>query len=133
LLALKDAPVDLSDDYALRKAVQHFFAAEGAEWEVRVQLCTDLEQMPIEDASVVWPEDLSPFRAVARIRMEAQDSWNEDAGSTQDRLAFSPWNGVTAHRPLGSINRARKPVYAQSQRFRAEQNGLELAKSESNA
>jgi hypothetical protein len=29
-------------------------------WEQRVQLCTDLIRMPVEDASVEWDEHLSP-------------------------------------------------------------------------
>ncbi|WP_273499984.1 hypothetical protein [Paracoccus sphaerophysae] len=30
-------------------------------------------------------------------------------------LAFSPWNGVEGHRPLGSIMRIRRHVYQMSQ------------------
>ncbi len=35
-----------------------------------MQLCTDLDAMPVEDASVVWPEDKSPHVAVARITVK---------------------------------------------------------------
>ena len=34
---------------------------------------------------------------------------------------------MAAHRPLGSIMRVRKAVYAMSKRFRAERNGIEIA------
>ena len=98
-------------------------AHQGAEWEVRVQLLTNLERMPIEDASVAWPEDISPYRAVARIRVPAQPAWNEErAAQADDGLAFSPWHGLAAHQPLGSINRARRPTYAAISAFRAERN-----------
>lgn len=40
----------------------------GGTWELRVQLCVDIEKMPREDASVEWPQDLSPYVTVARPR-----------------------------------------------------------------
>ena len=116
LLALKDAPVDLHHHPdGLRTAVAQYFASEGGEWELRVQLCTDLESMPIEDATVEWPQDRSPFVPVARIRVPAQSAYDDEkAASMDDGLAFSPWHGLAAHRPLGSINRARRSAYDQS-------------------
>ncbi len=125
LAALKDQPLDLrGNPNALRQAAIDALTHEGGEWEVRVQLCTDLDRMPIEDASVAWPEDVSPYRAVARIRVEPQPAWSEQrAAQADDGLAFSPWHGLAAHQPLGSINRARKPAYKAMAEFRAEHNG----------
>jgi hypothetical protein len=121
LLALKNAHVDLADKpNGLRQAVVEHFAAHGGEWELRVQLCVDLEAMPIEDASVVWPETLSPFVPVARIRVPPQPAWNQVLSKEMDDgLAFSPWHGLAAHRPLGSINRARRLAYAGSANARS--------------
>lgn len=123
LSALKDAPVDLDGrPDGLRQAVVEFFAGHGADWELRVQLSTDLQAMPIEDASVVWPEDQSPYVAVARISVPAQNAWSPARVSfVNDRLAFNPWHGLQAHRPLGSIMRGRKRVYDQMSKMRAEQ------------
>ena len=39
-----------------------------------------------------------------------------------DGLSFSPWHGLAAHRPLGSIMRVRQAAYEQGKRFRAEHN-----------
>lgn len=116
LQALKDAPVDLKDKPdGLRAAVVDHFASQGAEWELRVQLCTDLEKMPIEDASVEWPQAESPFVAIARITVPPQPAWDETrTAELDDGLAFSPWHGVAAHRPLGSINRVRRTAYQAS-------------------
>jgi hypothetical protein len=124
LTALTDAQLDLNGKpNGLRDAIVEFFRANGAEWEVRAQLCTDLESMPIEDASVVWPEDESPYVAVARIAVDPQQAWSEARSTAvDDGLAFSPWHGLAAHRPLGSIMRARKPAYAMSSQFRASHN-----------
>ena len=124
LVALKDAKVDLHDKpNGLRGAVSDFFAGHGGEWELRVQLCTDLQAMPIEDASVEWPQERSPYVAVARITVAPQPSTSADAGqAADDRIAFSPWHGIAAHRPLGAIMRVRKAVYEASKSFRAANN-----------
>jgi len=129
LKALKDAPVDLKDKPdGLRDAVVDYFGAQGGDWELRIQLCTDLDKMPIEDASVEWPEDLSPYVAVARLRVAPQQAWSEDRAKKIDEgMQFNPWHALAAHRPLGSIMRVRKEVYAMSKRFRAERNGVEIA------
>ena len=125
LAALKDAPVDVGErDDALRAAVGEHFKDTGGEWEVQVQLCRDLDKMPVEDAAVEWPEDASPFVTVARLTVAAQPSWSLDNVAAIDTgLAFSPWHGLVAHRPLGGIMRARKPVYTALQSERSERSG----------
>ena len=88
--------------------------------------------MPIEDASVPWPEDLSPYIAVGRITAYPQLAWNEARSSAvDDGMAFSPWHGVAAHRPIGSIMRVRKAAYEMSAKFRAEHNGRQIAEPRS--
>ena len=112
LKALTGAKLDLSDPNALREAVKAHLAGNGGEWELRVQLCTDTEAMPIEDASVVWPEDKSPYLAVARLTVQAQDSWSaEGVRAIDEGLSFSPWHGLADHRPVGSVQRARRGTY----------------------
>ena len=41
-------------------------------------------------------------------------------------MSFSPWHGIVAHRPIGSIMRVRKMAYEMSAHFRAERNGKEM-------
>jgi hypothetical protein len=111
----------------IREAVVDFYHRNEAEWDLRVQLCTDLEAMPIEDASVPWPEDRSPYLAVARISVPRQVAWSEAKSATlDDRLAFNPWHGLSAHRPIGSIMRARKMAYRRSALARAQRNGCSI-------
>jgi len=109
---------------ALRDQVLNFFLANGGTWELRVQLCTDLATMPVEDASVPWPEDASPYLPVATITVPAQDSWTiEKIAAIDEALSFSPWHALAAHRPLGAVMRARKSAYKMSAEFRAAHNG----------
>lgn len=125
LAGLAGAPVDLDGKpNGLRDAVVAFFASHAATWEVRIQLCRDIDSMPLEDASVAWPEEDSPYLPVARITAPPQEGWSEALSrAVDDGMAFSPWHGVLAHRPLGSIMRVRKAAYAMSARFRFERTG----------
>lgn len=130
LTALKDKPLPeaLADDPdGLRGAVNAFFADGTAQWELRVQLNTDLEKMPIEDASVEWDQKESPYIAVARVRIGPQTGWSEERSrAIDDGLSFSPWHGLEAHRPLGGVMRARKEVYPPSARFRGGVSGCPM-------
>jgi hypothetical protein len=125
LTALVQAPLNVNGvPNGLRQAVVEFFRDNGGVWEVRAQLCTDLEKMPIENAAVVWPEELSPYRPIASITVKPQPAWNDArASAVDDGMSFSAWHGLAAHRPLGGIMRARKAAYEMARRFRAERNG----------
>ena len=125
MLLLKNAHLDLHNQpNGLRDAVLDFFSSHSAEWEVRLQLCTDINLMPIEDASAVWPEAVSAYLPVARITVPPQTAWSEARSAVvDDTYAFSPWHGLAAHRPLGAIMRLRKAAYEMSAQFRASQNG----------
>ncbi len=84
--------------------------------------------MPIEDASVQWPEDLSPYVSVARIVALPQPAWSEARRvAVDDGMAFSPWHSLAAHRPIGSIMRVRKAVYEMAAGFRSEHNAVKVA------
>ena len=107
----------------LREAVKAYFAASSGVWELRVQLCTDLETMPVEDSSKPWPEEQSPYVTVATLTAPPQDSWSvANVKAIDDGMAFSPWHGITAHQPLGSIMRLRKLAYQRSAAFRSQRN-----------
>ncbi len=124
MLLLKNAHLALHNQpHGLRNAVVDFFSSHSAEWEVRVQLCTDINKMPIEDAWAEWPEELSAYLPVARITAPPQCAWSEARSAVvDDTYAFSPWHGLAAHRPLGAIMRLRKAAYEMSAQLRASQN-----------
>ncbi len=125
--ALTGRPVDRrAGNSALRDLVAEFFAGHSAEYELRAQLCVDVDRMPIEDVSVRWPEELSPHRRVAVLHLPAQDPYSDARRRyADDVLSFSPWHAREAHRPLGSIMRSRRMAYAGSSNFRHTVNGVQ--------
>ncbi len=112
---------------SIRESIQRYFAALPAVWELRVQLATDIRAMPVEDSATEWPEDESPYVAVARVTATPQQSWSDELwAEIESGLAFNPWIGLAAHRPLGSIMRARKPAYAAAREYRGQANGIRI-------
>ena len=112
---------------ALRDEVDEVMIERGGAWELCVQLCTDLDKMPVEDPTVEWDAKASPFRPVATLTVAPQRGWENGVSHRhEDALFFSPWHGLAAHRPLGSINRARRETYDFSAQYRSETNGCPM-------
>ena len=125
LVAIRDDKLDVRQDPdAFRHAVVDFLRTHGAEFELRVQLCTDLDRMPVEDASKEWPEAESPYRAVARLVLPPQDAYGAARQAYMDDvMSFRPAHSLQAHRPLGSLMRARLRTYPSLSGFRHGRNG----------
>ncbi len=56
-------------------AMEHL-RRNATEFELRAQLCFDLETMPVGNASMAWPEDCSDYVAVTRTAVSAQDIYS---------------------------------------------------------
>jgi hypothetical protein len=120
--SLTGTPVPDTDS-ALRDLVVNFFRYNSAVYELGAQLLTDLKQMPVEDASIVWPETLSPQQPVGNLTFPAQDAYSPGRRVyADDVLSFNPWHCIEEHRPLGSIMRVRIKAYEMSSRFRHQMN-----------
>ena len=125
--ALEDAKVDIRDPDGLRTATIGYLRANDAEFEVRVQLCTDLHKMPVENANTEWSEHHSPYVAVARLRLPRQEAYSPArVAYVDDALSFCVSHSLAAHRPLGSIQRARMACYPAMSKARREANGRPL-------
>jgi hypothetical protein len=126
VIGLRDRPVppDAGGD-AQRDMVVDFFHSSSAEYEVRAQLCTDPDEMPIEDATKAWSESDSPYVGVAKITFPVQNADSpERRVFADDVLSFNSWRSLAEHRPLGSINRLKNEVYEASSVFRHEKNNV---------
>ncbi len=119
LQALAGKEMDVSEPGAYRDMVVDFFRTQGAEYELRAQLCTDLKTMPVEDASIDWPQDQSPYQVLGKIVLPAQDAFSPARRVyADDVLSFNPFHCLPEHRPLGSINRVRIKAYESSAQYR---------------
>lgn len=118
----------------IRQAMLEFFSTQGGAWDLKVQLCTDLDKMPIEDSTVPWSEKLSPHLTVAKLSVPQQSAWSDQRSSAiDDNMAFSPWHCLDAHQPLGSINRVRKAAYRASSELRGLKTGCPMIHEPSKA
>jgi hypothetical protein len=106
----------------LRAAMARTLESEEAVFDLMVQLQTDPHRMPIENASVIWPERLSPSRRVATLRIPAQYFTSGEQLEFDRYLSFNPWHALPEHRPLGNQNRARRQIYLHLSRARREMN-----------
>jgi len=91
--------------------------ASAFDFDLQVQLCTDLEAMPVNEATVEWPEKLSPFVTVGRVHVLRQDISGTESFERMDALAFNQWRVTEEHRPLGEIMQVRR-IYSASARVR---------------
>jgi hypothetical protein len=117
-------PARPTENY-LRDAMVRTLAAGEWSFDFMVQVQTDSFRMPIENASVKWPERLSPYIPVARLRLPAQRFDSDRQLAFADVLRYNPWHSLAEHKPLGNSNRARRQMYAELARLRQAMNQVE--------
>jgi catalase len=105
----------------LREAMTKHLASKDAYFDFKIQLQTDASKMPIEDPTIEWDEQESPYVKVAKIRIPQQDFNTEERQKQDENQSFSPWHSLIEHQPLGGVNRARK-IYTKLAKIRNEIN-----------
>lgn len=108
--------------HQLRAAIKSHLQQADARFNFAVQLQTDSQKMPIEDASTVWDESLSPFQTLATITIKNQSFDDSEALAQCESCRFNPWQSLAAHEPLGRMNAVRKMVYANAAKLRQSEN-----------
>jgi len=103
-------PARPSENY-LRDAMVKTLENGAWSFDFMVQVQTDPHRMPIEDATVKWPERLSPYIPVARLRLPTQRFDSDEQLAFADVLRYNPWHSLPEHKPLGNSNRARRQMY----------------------
>ncbi len=87
-------------------------------FEIQVRDAESIDpETDIENVSHEWPEEYE-FVHVANLTIPPQEFDSPEARVRSERLFFTPWHGLEAHRPLGGINRLRRAVYEASAQFR---------------
>ena len=107
-----------SDADAMRLALEETLRTQQVLFEFQVQLRTSERTMPIEDATIEWPESESPYRTVAHLLLPRQEIELLRQQEEYKNLSFNVWHALAAHRPLGGINRVRRSAYALSAAWR---------------
>ncbi|HEY7033788.1 MAG TPA: catalase family protein [Thermomicrobiales bacterium] len=102
----------------LREAMVETLGRREVLFDFVIQFQTDPHRMPIENASVEWPERLSPFIPVATLRLPRQRFDSAAQLAFARNLSFNPWHCIADHRPLGNQNRARKTIYLELSKLR---------------
>ncbi len=111
------------DANGLRLMLEESLRSEQILFEFQVQLRTSEETMPVEDATVEWPESQSPYRTVGLLLLPRQDISDLQSSDRFRNLSFTVWHALAAHRPLGGINRVRREAYRVSSVWRHQATG----------
>lgn len=114
-------PLRPPDNY-LRENMAATLAERDVKFDFLVQVQTDPYRMPIENASVRWPERLSPPVTVATLRLPRQKFDSSEQLAFAHHLSYNPWHCVPQHCPLGNQNRARRRIYYELSRLRQTMN-----------
>ena len=101
----------------LRSTLVDELQRRAFDFDLQVQLCTDLNAMPVNDVTVEWPEKLSPFVTVGRVHLPRQDISGPENSEKGDALAFNQCRVTPDHRPLGEIMEVRR-IYSASAKIR---------------
>lgn len=124
-------PENVADDATDYLAVD--FANRLSEREyaftLSVQRRTDPGRMPLDEATVEWPEKESPYVPVARLVIPRQDTGVRGQSEYAQGLSFNIWRvpPENAPAPESSIAAVRREVYAAGARLRHTANGQPLA------
>ncbi|MGB7452336.1 MAG: catalase family protein [Lysobacterales bacterium] len=124
------------DDYNfLRLRMSEQLEAGPACFDFMVQMQVPGKIMPVEDATIAWSEDDSPFVKVAEIRIpriseqpatgteRVQPPFDTEANRQFcENLSFNPWHSLPEHRPVGVFNRVRKALYQEIAKYRWDAN-----------
>ncbi|KAK0125851.1 hypothetical protein ONS95_007482 [Cadophora gregata] len=115
----EDAPVN-----AISQHTREFHLKHKVTYTFCAQLLQNLKDQPVDDIGIEWPTAKYPFEEIATLEFEPQDSWlPEFRVWWDDRITLNGWHGLKAHQPLGSTNRMRRVVYAESRKLRLRVNG----------
>lgn len=119
----EDKGAPFNDNNYLSIDLNNRLRSKSASFRFEIQLRTNPDQMPLDDAQKVWSTEESPYIPIARLVFPKQNTLaigKEDFGTS---LAFNIWRTLPEHEPLGSIAQVRKKVYSASAKTRQQANG----------
>ncbi|MEQ9550972.1 MAG: catalase [Coleofasciculus sp. G3-WIS-01] len=112
------------DNYYRNELIQNLAQPDAHYcWDFGIQFQIN-PKMSIDDVTITWGEEESPFWTVGRLSVQHQLINFEKQKDFGENLRFSSWNGLAVHRPVGAINRLRARVYPIVAEYRHQKQGL---------
>jgi len=123
--ALVDTEIGDNDPInAISQNVRKYHLTNKATYTFCAQMLQDITEQPVDDIGIEWDPKKYPFESIATLEFEPQDSWLPEFRTWwDDRITVNSWHGLKEHQPLGSTNRMRRVVYAESRKLRLRVNG----------
>lgn len=112
------------DPYYLHSDLRHRLLESEASFGFFIQLRTDPERMPLDEATVRWEEAMSAPVRVATLTLPQQDIDVRGQAAYGENLSITPWHALAEHAPVGSLAEARKVVYQAAAELRRDTNGI---------
>jgi len=103
----------------LQETIVADIAKQDITFDLMVQFQEDAVRDSIEDPTKEWK---SPFHKIGKLVLPQQQFVPQATQQFGDNLTYSPWHCSEAHRPMGSVNKARQAVYDAISKFRVEHN-----------
>jgi hypothetical protein len=110
----------------LHDDLKEHLAKREVKFQFLLQMQTDPVAMPLDQATVRWDETLSVPIPAATITLPPQDINAPGQAEFGENLSFTPWHSLAEHRPIGSLQEARRIVYEASAQLRRHANGIPL-------
>jgi len=95
-----------------------------AQFKFMIQFSNDPVKMPVDRATVRWNEKESVPIQLATLVIRMQDILAQGQVFYGENLSYNPWRTLSEHKPLGTINEARKTVYKTGADLRRHLNGV---------
>ncbi|MGH3998749.1 MAG: LodA/GoxA family CTQ-dependent oxidase, partial [Pseudonocardiaceae bacterium] len=122
--------VSTEDPSYLHADLRQRLLAGQASFAFSVQLRTDPEHMPLDQATVRWEETASSPIHVATLTLAQQDIDARGQATYGENLSYTPWHAIAEHAPVGSIADGRKVAYQAAAQLRRDINGIPVGEPE---
>ncbi|MFT6502430.1 MAG: hypothetical protein ACJASQ_002556 [Crocinitomicaceae bacterium] len=121
-----DRGAPFNDNDYLSLDLQQRLRQGDSKFRFEIQLRTNPDTMPLDDAQAVWSEKESPYISIAELTFPKQDICAIGQPEFGNNLSFNIWRTLDANKPLGSVAEVRRTVYEASAEARQQANGQQF-------
>jgi hypothetical protein len=114
-------PKHYTANYLSEAMVRHLTQQQqGARFDFYLQVKDAPTTADIEDPTREWQDATS--HKIAVLKISPQNFYPDQQPAFGEDMAFTPWNCLSEHEPLGKINLIRRQSYQQTAHLRRQQN-----------